>query len=139
MVAAKNRCPAVGQVVAGDANGPALRVFVYPRSAGDPFAEEVRRSFRLIHAGFVSALGRVEGELYFGRTSAGGRGERIALPGGQASVAAFADPCGFILQLAGGKVTRMEADRDVDATIGGKSCKLAAFIPRASEVPMTPE
>ena len=56
-------------------------VFVYPRDADDPPAEVVRQSFKPAKDGFTSVLGRVTGNLYVGRTAAGGEGTGIDLDG----------------------------------------------------------
>src|SRR5205814_56274 len=55
-----------------DAGGGPVETFVYPRGAGDPSGEKVRASFERHGQDFASVLGRVKGNLYVGRTSAGG-------------------------------------------------------------------
>ena len=113
------------------ADGPALTVFVYPRGREDPAAQRVRDSLRVTPAGFSSALGSVSGNLYVGRTAAGGVGDRIDLKGDGRPDATFSEPCGFILQLAGGKITAVETDRNVRATIQGRTVDLRAYAPVA--------
>jgi len=106
------------------------RTFIYPRVEGDPPAEAVRASFRQTAQGFSSLLGRVNGNLYVGRTSAGGEGRSIDLDGDGRPDAAFTPACGFLLQLDGGRVTAVEVDREVRATIAGKRFDLAPFTPQ---------
>jgi hypothetical protein len=107
----------------------ANEVFIYPRGAGDPAAEDVRRSFRRTANGFASTLGRVEGRMYVGRTSAGGEGKEIDLDGDRKPDVVFSEPCGFVLQLADGRVTAVEADRPVAAEVQGERLKLGAYRP----------
>jgi hypothetical protein len=107
----------------------ASRTFICPRSAGDPAAAAVRDSFRITPGGFASVLGRVEGDLYVGRTSAGGVGKAIDLDGDGNADVTFGETCGFILQLRDGRVTAVEADRNVTAVIQGARIELAAFTP----------
>lgn len=110
------------------------RCFIYPRSAGDPGAETVRESFHLTEDGFQSALGRVQGALYVGRTSAGGVGSSIDLTGDHHPDAVFDVPCAFILQLRKGRITAVEADRETKVRIRGKVFQLARYTPlRAAE------
>lgn len=109
----------------GDVN----QTFVYPRSAGDPNAENVRRSFRLSPNGFSSVLGKVAGKLYVGRTAAGGEGDSIDLNGDGKAEVTFGAPCDFILCLEQGKVTAAEADREVTMQLQGKRLKLSAYTP----------
>ncbi|MEP6960086.1 MAG: hypothetical protein ABI980_15270, partial [Nitrospirota bacterium] len=81
------------------------RIFVYPRNAADPSAETVRDSFVYNSSSdFSSVLGRVSGNLYMGRTSAGGVGDSIDLDGDGTPDVTFSATCGFILQLRDGSV-----------------------------------
>jgi hypothetical protein len=105
------------------------QTFVFPRSPADPDAERVRQSFRLTPTGFSSVLGRVAGQLYVGRTTAGGVGDRVDLNGDGRADVRFSAPCGFILQLDGGRVTAVEADRAVSVTMGSRRLQLAAYKP----------
>jgi len=107
----------------------AHRTFVYPRSANDPTAEAVRDSFQITANGFQSVVGRVDDTLYVGRTSAGGVGTSIDITGDGQPDATFSVSCGFILQIRGGTIAAIEADRAVTATIGGKSVSLTAYTP----------
>lgn len=105
------------------------QTFVYPSIATDPDAESVRKSFTITADGFRSALGRVSGTIYSGRTSAGGVGDHIDLAGNGHTDAKFDHECGFLLQLRGGKVISVETDRDVEAEIQGKKLKLLRYRP----------
>ena len=112
-----------------DSSAGTVETFVYPRSAGDPGAEQVRATFTRNDEDFSSILGRVRGTLYVGRTSAGGEGKAIDLDGDGMDDVSFADRCAFILQLRSGRVTAVEADRQVEANIAGQRHSLAAFAP----------
>ena len=112
-------------VVAGETN----RTLIYPRNGTDPRAEAVRQSFVLTRDGFRSLLGRVSGDIYVGRTSAGGFGSRVDLGGNGTVDATFDPPCGFMLQISGGRVTAVEADRPVHAEIQGKKLLLKRYVP----------
>ena len=111
------------------AEGTENRTFVYPHSVGDPEAEDLPDSFRFTPGGFASAIALVDGKIYIGRTSAGGVGKRLDLPGGKSPAAEFERECGFLLQLRNGKVTAVEVDRDTRATIQGRGVSLRAFVP----------
>ncbi|MBN1515788.1 hypothetical protein JXA32_04390 [Candidatus Sumerlaeota bacterium] len=116
-----------------DSNRGTVETFVYPRNAGDPDAESVRASFKRDGLNFSSVLGRVEGALYVGRTSAGGVGDSIDLDNdGQADVT-FDQPCAFILQLNNGKVSAIETDQAVTADINGEKLRLDPFTPSPLE------
>ena len=78
---------------------------------------------------FTSPLGRVRGTLYVGRTSAGGRGDRIDLDADGAPDVVFSESCDFVLQLADGRVTALEADRAVTATANGRTYSLPPYAP----------
>jgi hypothetical protein len=113
------------------ATGGVNRTFVYPRSAGDPDVGAVAASFRLTEGGFESALGSVAGTLYVGRTSAGGEGERIDVDGDGQADAIFEARCRFVLQLRGGKITAVEADRATGVVVGGRRVRLQPYVPTA--------
>jgi hypothetical protein len=91
-----------------DAGGARVETFVYPRSAGDPSGERVRASFVRSGQGFASLLGRVRGNLYVGRASAGGEGDAIDLDNDGTADVTFEQGCAFILQLSNGRVTTVE-------------------------------
>ena len=112
-----------------DAEGGPIETFVYPRGAGDPAAEAVRASFVRKGGNFSSLLGRVDGDLYVGRTSAGGHGDAIDLNGDGRPDVTFDEPCDFVLQLAAGQVTAVESDRSVAATVGGRKIQLGSYVP----------
>jgi hypothetical protein len=108
------------------------RIFVYPRNSSDPSAETVRDSFVYNSpTDFRSALGRVSGNVYVGRTSAGGVGDRVDLNGDGIPDATFSATCGFMLQLQNGSATKVETDVNVTATIGGRIYNISAYTPVA--------
>ena len=115
--------------VRADAPGGSNQTFVYPRNPADPSGERVRQSFRLTSNGFSSVLGRVIGQLYVGRTAAGGVGDRVDLNGDGRDDVRFSAPCGFMLQLKNGRVTAVEADRAVAVTIAKRRLPLTAYQP----------
>ena len=120
-------------------NAADAQTFVYPRGAGDPTAESVRTSFVRAGGDFRTVLGRVSGSLYVGRTSAGGVGTGIDLDGNGSQDVTFSTSCGFILQLSGGAVTAVEADRAVTANVRGQTIALEAYSPvTVTEGPPTP-
>ncbi len=112
-----------------DSEDGTVETFVYPRAAGDPSAETVLVSFVRDGANFSSVLGRVNGTLYVGRTSAGGHGDAIDLNGDGRPEVTFDEPCDFVLQLSAGKVTAMETDRAVVARIEERSIQLGSYAP----------
>jgi hypothetical protein len=109
------------------------RTFVYPRSAGDPAGEAVRTSFSTGQNGFQSVLGRVEGDVYIGRTSAGGIGRGIDLDADGKRDVEFDRSCGFLLQIRNGKVTAAETDSAVSGTIQGRRVTFQAHTPWRSD------
>jgi hypothetical protein len=107
------------------------RIFIYPRNGSDPSAEAVRDSFVYNSpTDFHSVLGTVSGNLYVGRTSAGGFGDQIDLNGDGIPDVTFSATCGFILQLQNGTVTKVETDQDVTATIASQMYDLLAYTPK---------
>ena len=110
-------------------SGTLNRTFVYPASAGDPAPDSVRRSFQVTSTGFHSLLGRVSGNLYVGRTAAGGVGTEIDIDGDGQPDVRFSRECGFLLQLDRGKVIAIEADRAVTAAVRGRKVTLDAHLP----------
>lgn len=105
------------------------RTFIYPQSNGDPSAEDVQRSFVVNSNGFHSLLGRVEGNLYIGRTSAGGFGNQLDLDNDGKPDATFSKMCGFVVQLKKGKIVAVEADRAVTMKISGHELMLTPYHP----------
>ncbi len=108
---------------------PVSRTFIYPRTAADPPADAVRQSFRVTAKGFESVLGRVEGNVYVGKTAAGGVGSSVDLNGNGTPDVKFSSSCGFVVQIAHGKVITAESDREVRAVIQGKSVLLLPYTP----------
>jgi hypothetical protein len=102
-------------------SGDAVRTFVYPRSAGDPPGEDVRKSFAVTADGFRSVLGSVAGTMYAGRSAAGGVGREVE--------GVSLDACGFVAQIRGGRVVAIEADRDVAGRVQGRRVRLRAHTP----------
>lgn len=104
-------------------------VFIYPRNGTDPLAESVRTSFVRNGDSFKSVLGRVEGNMYVGRTSAGGFGNSLDLNSDGSMDVTFNQDCNFVLQLNSGKVVAVESDRVVNGTIQGTTVNLEAYKP----------
>lgn len=115
----------------GNGNGATVQTFVYPRNAGDPSAALVRASFRRSGQDFSSVLGRVRGNVYVGRTAAGGQGNAVDLNGDGKTDVSFDQTCTFVMQLRQGRVAALETDRAVRVSIGGKARRVAAFTPLA--------
>jgi hypothetical protein len=107
-----------------------IRVFVYPRSAGDPPAGEVQASFRVAEDGFTSCLGSVRGTLYQGRTSAGGRGQSLATGDGTAGLD-FDAPCDFLVQRGAAGPAMVETDRRTTVKVNDRELALKGFTPLA--------
>jgi hypothetical protein len=104
--------------------------FVYPRNGDAPTGAAVRDSFMITSDGFKSVLGRVEGNTYVGATSAGGEAASLDIDGDGTADVRFDQTCKFVLQLANGRVTAVEADRAVSFTLGnGAPIALAPFVP----------
>ena len=115
--------------VTNAAGSAAVATFVYPRKAGDPSADAVRTSFVRAGADFSSVLGRVKGDTYVGRTSAGGVASGLDLDGDGGDDVSFDQSCAFVLQLADGVVTAVEADRFARFTHAGRTVALAPHTP----------
>jgi hypothetical protein len=122
------------RVVPGSSTATTL---VYPRSPWDPSAESVRTSFTQTGSDFSTVLGKVSGSLYVGRTSAGGVGTGIDLNGDGVNDVTFSASCGFVLQLANGRVTAVETDSNVSAVVQGTSINLLAYTPAQIITPQT--
>jgi hypothetical protein len=108
-------------------------VFIYPRNAADPTAENFLDSFQWLENGFSSVLGSVKDKLYVGRTSAGGLGKAIDLDGDGKADVQFDQECNFILQLDRGKVKAAEADRRAEMQYRGNKYLLQPFFPISIE------
>ncbi len=116
------------------ADAETIQVFVYPRTADDPDANDVLNSFEIGDAGFSSVLGRLEktaegGTIYIGRTAAGGYGTSLNISGEGPADLTLTTPCNFIVQHEQGQITALEADVDCEATIAGQTHILKAFTP----------
>jgi hypothetical protein len=108
----------------------ANRTFVYPRNANAPTGAAVRDSFMMTANGFKSVLGRVEGNMYVGTTSAGGEGTSLDIDGDGTPEVTFDASCKFVLQLNAGKVTAVESDRAVNFTrTGSAPIALKPYVP----------
>jgi hypothetical protein len=106
------------------------RTFVYPKSAGAPDGAAVRDSFMATANGFKTVLARVEGNMYVGATSAGGEGTSLDIDGDGTPDVTFSTSCKFVLQLAAGRITAVEADRAVNFTKGADApIALKPFVP----------
>ncbi|WP_018615328.1 Ig-like domain-containing protein [Segetibacter koreensis] len=111
--------------------------FIYPRSAADPSAETVRKSFTRVRGDFSTVLGSVKGNIYVGRTAAGGVGTSIDINNDGKPEATFNISNGFVMQLAVGEIKKIETDRDVTAVIYGKTLNLKAYTPVSVTNPAT--
>jgi hypothetical protein len=118
-----------------DSGDAPVQTFVYPRSPGDPSAENVRASFTRNGDDFSSLVGRVKGSLYVGGTSAGGRGAGIDLDNNGTDDVTFSQSCNFILQLSSGAVIAVETDSTVTATIAGRTLNLLPYSPVTLNTP----
>jgi hypothetical protein len=107
----------------------ASRTFVYPRSSGDPAADAVRASFSVMADGFTSPLARVQGNLYVGRTAAGGVGSALDVDRDGKADVRFDESCGFLVQLRAGRVIAVEADGEVTGEIHGRKVHLRPYTP----------
>ncbi len=103
--------------------------FIYPRNPSDPGAEAVRKSFNRSGDNFSSLLGKVDGNMYVGRTSAGGISKNLDINNDNADDIIFSDTCGFVLQLLNGKILKVETDKNVTALIYGKNYTLTGYLP----------
>jgi hypothetical protein len=118
--------------------------FIYPMKSGEPSAASVR-SGMTIPPGTTNqysntALGSSvtsgsSGTYYIGSLAAGGWAQSITI-GGQTET--FTAPCYFIMTLSSGKVSSIEADRNVTVSIpngvlgshtGAKAINLTAYLP----------
>jgi len=106
----------------------AVSIFVYPQSDRDPSAEEVLASFQRHSDGHQTCLGNVRGNLYVGRTSAGGRGQELELDGGGITLS-FDRPCDFLLQRDAAGAIALEVDRPTGADFNGRALHVNAFEP----------
>ncbi len=110
-------------------NQESINLFIYPRSPGQPDVQRVQDSFVSTETGFRSDLGRVERDLYVGRTAVGGVGRSVDTNGDGVDDIVWDAPCGFIAQVDAGRVTAIECDRDMQGTIAGRVMTLQAYTP----------
>jgi hypothetical protein len=103
--------------------------FIYPRSSADPSAESVRKSYSRSGNDFTTVLGRVKGNTYVGRTSAGGVGTAIDINNDGRADVTFNASTGFVIQLETGKISKIETDRDAIAVIQGQTFNFKAYSP----------
>jgi len=103
------------------------RTFVYPHNASQPATDSVQASFRRTSSGFTSDLGAVDGDIYIGRTVAGGFGSGLTLPSGVHLN--FNRPSGFLVQIHNRVPTAIETDRSVTLTFNGRILALVAHSP----------
>lgn len=124
------------RVVSGEA---ANLTFVYPRRASQPAAAEVEESFAQTGGGFSTVLGRVVGNTYVGRNSAGGEGTGIDFDFDGVADMTFSENCIFVMQrLADGRITNIETDRPVTMNMSGRRFSLSAYEPLAVNLPAPP-
>lgn len=109
------------------AGGSTQTTFVYPRTAADPATAAVQGGFTRTTNGFTTPLGRVEGDIYVGRWAAGGRGTSVDLNGDGAPEVTFDASCDFVVQHTNGVPIAIEADRYVNATVGGRTLAVGPF------------
>ena len=103
--------------------------FIYPQGPTDPEAEIVRKSFVLEGGNFSSPLGRVNKNIYIGRTSAGGEGNSIDINNDGIPEATFNTNTGFIFQIKDSVLIALETDTEVTVTIKGQNFTVLPFTP----------
>ncbi|MCU7548255.1 discoidin domain-containing protein [Chitinophagaceae bacterium LB-8] len=103
--------------------------FIYPRNIQDPDADSVQKSFIRKGNDFTSILGSVKGNIYIGRTSAGGEASTIDLNNDSTAEATFDTTTGFLMQLQMGEITKIETDRAVTAIVYGQTINLQPYTP----------
>src|SRR5690606_28642067 len=104
-------------------------VFVYPKSKLAPDARKVKESFLMTNNGFSSLLGKVEGTIYIGEKIAGGFGDSLDINQDGKPEITLDSPCGFIVQLTDGKITKVETDTAVTVSLNGERVHLNAYEP----------
>jgi hypothetical protein len=114
------------RMISGNTNNV---TFIYPRSSTDASAESVRASFLRSGNDFSSVLGKVQGDTYVGRTSAGGVATSIDINNDGKADVTFNASTGFVIQLATGKISKIETDRDATAVIQGQTFNFKAYTP----------
>jgi hypothetical protein len=106
------------------------RTFIYPHNQDQPSEDSVLETFKLTADGFQSTLGSVAGNVYIGRSIAGGVARQLTLSGKGAPDIRFSAECSFLLQLSRGKIVAVETDRPVHVSLPGAEFDLAAYRPR---------
>jgi hypothetical protein len=114
------------RMISGNTNNV---TFIYPRSSTDASAESVRASFLRSENDFSSVLGKVQGNTYVGRTSAGGVATSIDINNDGKADVTFNASTGFVIQLVTGKISKIETDRDATAVIQGQTFNFKAYTP----------
>jgi hypothetical protein len=114
------------RMVSGNTNNV---TFIYPRSQGDASAESVRASFVRSGGDFSSILAKVQGNTYVGKNSAGGVATSLDINNDGTADVVFNASTGFVMQLAAGKITKVETDTDVTGVIGGQTYSFEAYTP----------
>ena len=104
--------------------------FIYPHNSDQPSAAEVQGTMRRTKNGFTSILGRVEDDIYVGKTVAGGEGRELRLSSGAGPALIFDRSCGFLAQIRDGRMVAVETDRDVTARIDKTTLTLRAHRPQ---------
>jgi hypothetical protein len=102
------------------------RTFIYPRNPNQPSPDQIKTSLKRTQNGFSSLLGRIAGNLYIGKTVAGGVARSLALPG---STLNFNRTCGFLVVIRNGQAAQIETDREVRLVYNGQSMSLHPHIP----------
>ena len=100
--------------------------FIYPYNGDQPAALDIQQSFQRAQDGFTSYLGTVHGNIYMGKTIAGGVGQNIPLPGDSSGRLRFSHIYSFLLQLREGIPLTIETDRDVVLTLHGRQVAMEA-------------
>lgn len=103
--------------------------FIYPRGSTDASAEAVGQSFSRSGNDFSTVLGKVKGNTYAGKTSAGGIGTSIDVNNDGKADVTFSVSTGFVIQLDAGKISKIETDRNASAVIQGQTFRLTAYTP----------
>jgi hypothetical protein len=111
--------------------GVSTRTFIYPHTSNQPSSLAVINSFTTFQGGFNSVLGRVSGNVYVGRTVAGGEGISASIQSRGKPDVTFGESCRFLLQLRDGRVIAAEVDRQVHADIQGTQVELGPYAPIA--------
>lgn len=106
--------------------GGAVNVFLYPSTLGDPKASKVLASYTIMPAGFRTTLGGVNGNVYAGRTCAGGYGNTVDLDSNGTVDMIFADVNTFIIKMIAGKLTAVQSDKNTVLSFARKTYGLTA-------------